>query len=129
VVIFPEGGGNHEGTLQPLHPGAMLVALRARVPVIPVALVNTNRVWPYGAPTPRYAGVPVWVTFGEPLDLSDLHGRKGAVEEATRRLTERLAAMLDQPVPEGKPKNRTAEDEEEAARRASPVPVGGLAAD
>jgi 1-acyl-sn-glycerol-3-phosphate acyltransferase len=103
VVIFPEGGGNPEGTLQPLNPGALMVALRADVPVIPVALVNTNRVWPYGEIFPRRAGVPVSVTFGAPLDLSDLKGTRGAVEIATRRLAETLAAMLGQPVPEGKP--------------------------
>lgn len=110
VVIFPEGGGNPEGVLQPLHPGALLLALRTRVPVIPAALHNTGVVWTYGAPLPRRAGVAVRVEYGEPLDLADLYGKKGAVEEATRRLTERLAGMLGQPVPVGKPKNRSEED-------------------
>lgn len=103
VVVFPEGGGNDAGTLQPLHPGALLIALRARVPVVPVALFHTNRVLPYRAVWPRRSPEPVRVVFGEPLDLSDLHGKKGGVEEATRRLTERLATLLDQPIPEGKP--------------------------
>ena len=111
VVIFPEGGGNAEGTLQPLNPGALMIALRAGVPVVPVALVNTNHVWPYGDIRPRRAGVPVSVTFGPPLDLSDLKGQRGAVETATARLTETLAAMLNQPVPQGKPRRR---DEEPA---------------
>jgi 1-acyl-sn-glycerol-3-phosphate acyltransferase len=99
VVVFPEGGGNHENTLQPLQPGALLIALRAKVPVVPVALKNTNNILPYGEVRPRRSPVPVEVIFGEPLDLSDLHGKKGAVEEATRRLTERLAEMLGQPIP------------------------------
>ncbi len=105
VVIFPEGGGNPEMTLQPLYPGAMLVALRCDVPVIPAAVVNTGRVWTYGDAKPhRGEGVAVSVTFGKPLDLSDLKGKRGAVEAATQRLAETLAAMLNQPVPEGKPK-------------------------
>jgi 1-acyl-sn-glycerol-3-phosphate acyltransferase len=103
VVIFPEGGGNFEGTLQPLHPGALLVALRAKVPVVPVALLNTNKVLPYSKIKLQRSPEPVTVIFGEPLDLSDLHGKKGAVDEATRRLTERLAQLLGQPIPEGKP--------------------------
>lgn len=103
VVIFPEGGGNPHGVLQPLYPGALLVALRCNVPVIPVALTNTSTVWPYAAPYPRRARVAVRVRFGAPLDLSDLKGKRGAVDAATRRLTETLAAMLEQPVPEGKP--------------------------
>lgn len=106
VVIFPEGGGNPDGTLQPLNPGAMLIALRTRVPVIPAAVANSNRVWPYGDVAPRYAGVPVSVTFGPPLDLSDLYEQRRGSEKATARLTETLADMLGQAVPEGKPRSR-----------------------
>jgi len=124
VVIFPEGGGNEEGVLQPLHSGALLVALRARVPVIPVALFNTNKVWPYGEKAPHRAGVTVTVQFGEPIDLSDLYGQKGAVEEATRRLTVRLAEMLNQPTPVGKPKNRTKEEEEPSPATAKEAVAG-----
>ena len=109
VVIFPEGGGNEDATLQPLNPGALMIALRAGVPVVPAALTNTHKVWPHGRVRPGRAGVPVGVTFGPPLDLSDLAGKRGAVEAATRRLTETLAAMLGQPVPAGRPRRRDAE--------------------
>ena len=120
VVIFPEGGGNAEATLQPLNPGALMIALRTGVPVVPAALVNTHRVWPHGDPRPRRAGVPVGVTFGPPLDLSDLRGTRGAVEAATARLTETLAEMLGQPVPTGKPRRR----DDEGAEPAAPDPEG-----
>lgn len=109
VVIFPEGGGNEQATLQPLNPGALMIALRAGVPVIPVALENTHRIWPYGERFPRRGGVPVTVTFGPPLDLSELKGRRGAVEASTTRLAETLAAMLHQTVPQGKPRMRVDE--------------------
>ncbi|MBC8141790.1 MAG: 1-acyl-sn-glycerol-3-phosphate acyltransferase [Armatimonadetes bacterium] len=115
VVLFPEGGGNPEGVLQPLHAGAMLIALRAKVPVIPVALKNTGVVWTYGDVLPHRVSTPapLSVTYGKPLDLSDLYGKPGATEAATRRLTETLARMLDQPVPVGKPRNRSAEETNE----------------
>ncbi len=109
VVIFPEGGGNPEGKLQPLHPGALMVALRAKVPLIPVALKHTDKMWTYGAALPHRSGVPVSVVFGPPLDLSDIEGKRGATEKATALLTETLAEMLGQPVPEGKPKRRDEE--------------------
>ena len=111
VVIFPEGGGNAEGMLQPLHPGALMIALRAKVPVIPVALKDTDKMWTYGAPLPHRSGTAVSVVFGPPLDLSDLEGKRGAIEKATARLTETLAKMLDQPAPVGKPKRREKEKE------------------
>ncbi len=125
VVIFPEGGGNPHGTLQPLNPGALMIALRAGVPVVPVALVNTHRVWPHGDLRPRRAGVPVSVTFGPPLDFSDLKGQRGAVETATARLTETLAAMLNQPIPQGKPQRR--DEEPTAAHRNHQRPAPRIA--
>jgi 1-acyl-sn-glycerol-3-phosphate acyltransferase len=103
VVIFPEGGGNFDNTLQPLHPGALLIAMKTRVPVIPVAMKNTALVWPYGKLKLQRTPQPVEVIFGEPLDLSDLYDKRGATELATQRLTETLAKMLDQPIPQGKP--------------------------
>lgn len=112
VVIFPEGGGNPEGVLQPLNPGALMIALRTGVPVVPVVLVNTDKVWPHGALRPHKADAPVSVTFGAPLDFSDLKGKRGAVEAATARLTETLAAMLGQPIPQGKPQPRDEEEPE-----------------
>jgi hypothetical protein len=53
--------------------------------------------------------MPIRVVFGPPLDFSDLSGKRGAVEAATHRLTETLATMLGQPVPEGRPRNRADE--------------------
>ena len=101
LVIFPEGGGNYQNSLQPLQPGALLLALRTKVPVIPVALHHTNRMMPYGGLRLQRSDRPVEVVFGAPLDLSDLYGKRGAAQEATRRLTARLAEMLDQPLPTG----------------------------
>jgi len=120
LVLFPEGGGNPEGVLQPLHPGAAMIALRAHVPIVPVALINTNKIWPYGDPRPRRGGVPVRVIFGEPIDLSDLEGQKGAIEAGTARLTERLAALVGQPIPTGKPQKH--EEAPKAEMTCKPVP-------
>ena len=59
------------------------MALRAKVPIVPVALFNTNKALPYGAVKLQKSPEPITVVFGEPLDLSDLYGKKGAVDEAT----------------------------------------------
>ncbi len=121
VVLFPEGGGNPEGTLQPLHAGALLIALRAKVPVVPVALRNTGAIWTYGDVLPHRVNTPapIGVEFGKPLDFSDLWGKPGATEAARARLTETLAAMLGQPVPVGKPKNRSAEEHDSVKQPSS----------
>jgi len=103
VVIFPEGGGNDDGMLQPLNPGAMMIALQSGAPVIPAAIHNAQRFLPYKSTRLRHSPVPLRIVFGEPVFLSDLPGRRDAVALATERLTLTLAQMLGQPVPVGKP--------------------------
>ncbi len=103
VVIFPEGGGNDDGVLQPLNPGALMIALQSSAPLIPVAIHNAPRFLPYTATRLRRSPDPLRIVFGKPIDLSDLAGRRDAVAVATQRLTETLAGMLGQPVPTGKP--------------------------
>ena len=41
VCIFPEGTRSATGELQDAHPGAALIAAKARVPLIPVAIAGT----------------------------------------------------------------------------------------
>jgi 1-acyl-sn-glycerol-3-phosphate acyltransferase len=67
VVVFPEG----RVTATPLPPqrGAALIAARARVPVVPVAVVGSGRIFPLGARVPRPGAVGV--RFGPPLPPPD----------------------------------------------------------
>ena len=66
VGIFPEGRiGPEEGRLQPVHPGAAQLSLRTGVPMLPVWMAGTRRVWwrkriqvIIGAPFYPPAGVP-----------------------------------------------------------------------
>jgi 1-acyl-sn-glycerol-3-phosphate acyltransferase len=62
VVVFPEGRVSPEPG--PLHRGAALIAARAAVAIVPVAIAGTARVFPLGARVPRPA--PVRVRFGPP---------------------------------------------------------------
>jgi 1-acyl-sn-glycerol-3-phosphate acyltransferase len=49
--------------------------LEAGVPVIPVAMVDTDRVMPTGSSMPKVRRIGV--VFGEPLDFSRFHGLEG----------------------------------------------------
>jgi 1-acyl-sn-glycerol-3-phosphate acyltransferase len=65
LVIFPEGGISRNGRLQPGQPGVVALMARARVPVIPVAILGTWDVLPYHATFPRAHRIKV--RFGEPM--------------------------------------------------------------
>jgi 1-acyl-sn-glycerol-3-phosphate acyltransferase len=101
VVIFPEGKISEDGTLQPLLPGALLAAQRANVPIVPTALIGTDRLMPYEKLVPRHAGSPIVVRFGPAVSLADLTGgEKGG--EALKRGAERLGELI-RAVQEGRP--------------------------
>lgn len=65
VAIFPEGRRSNTGMLMPPMPGVGVLASRAGVPVIPVAIAGTREAYPLGRRFPRPCKVSLLV--GEPL--------------------------------------------------------------
>ncbi|MDQ7844311.1 MAG: lysophospholipid acyltransferase family protein [Armatimonadota bacterium] len=65
LVIFPEGRVVQSAEPGPFHPGAAFLALRAQVPLVPVALLGLERMWPLGARWPRPSRIAVRI--GRPL--------------------------------------------------------------
>jgi 1-acyl-sn-glycerol-3-phosphate acyltransferase len=65
LLFFPEGTFARPGTLLPFHLGAFLTAVRARVPLLPVALRGSRELLPDGRWWPRPAQLEVEVC--EPL--------------------------------------------------------------
>lgn len=49
LLIFPEGGRTHDGALQPFKEGGAYIAIRSGVPVVPLVLIGTRSVLPYGS--------------------------------------------------------------------------------
>lgn len=92
VVVFPEGRLSQNGELQPLLPGALMLALRTKVPVIPVGIAGTSCVLPYGEVIPRPTLSPVCVHFGAPLSFADLETLPS--REQRRLSAERLETAL-----------------------------------
>ncbi|MFD1860035.1 1-acyl-sn-glycerol-3-phosphate acyltransferase [Aeromicrobium camelliae] len=70
--IFPEGTRSHDGKLYRGRTGVARLALEAKVPVIPVAVLNTDIIAPPGKVFGRFARPGV--KFGRPLDFSRYEG-------------------------------------------------------
>ncbi len=71
--IYPEGTRTPDGRLYRGKTGVARLALEARVPVIPCAMVGTFELQPPGRIWPRFRVRP-GVRFGAPLDFSRYHG-------------------------------------------------------
>jgi 1-acyl-sn-glycerol-3-phosphate acyltransferase len=70
--IYPEGTRSPDGKLYRGRTGIARMAMEAKVPVIPVVMVDTDTMMPIGRKLPRI--MRVGVVIGEPLDFSRYKG-------------------------------------------------------
>lgn len=70
--IYPEGTRSPDGRLYRGKVGVAKLALTANVPVIPVAMIGTDKVQPIGRRIPNIRRLGV--IFGEPMDFSRYQG-------------------------------------------------------
>ncbi len=89
LVLFPEGGRTSTGQLQPFLSGCAFMAIRAQVPLVPIALVGTYELLPMHTYhlTPR----PLLAVIGDPIPTTGLTTRDA--DALTQRLYQTIAAM------------------------------------
>lgn len=93
VGVFPEATISRSFTVKGLKSGAVRMAADASVPVIPMALWGTQRLWTKGRPrslTQRH--VPVEIHVGQAMRPT----AEDDVEAATSELGNRMQALLDE---------------------------------
>lgn len=89
VFIFPEGGRTKTGHLDDFLNGPAFMAIRAGVPIIPIALIGTHELLPIH--TSEFHPVPVTLAVGEPIDTSAYSIRQ--VEELTERVRDTISRL------------------------------------
>ncbi|MFI5493840.1 lysophospholipid acyltransferase family protein [Actinoplanes sp. NPDC051859] len=93
--IHPEGSRSRDGRLYRGRTGVAWLALASGAPVVPVAVLGTDRVQPVGARFPRPGRVTV--RFGEPLRFSPPTGSAAkARRDATDQIMDAIAALSGQ---------------------------------
>lgn len=92
VGVFPEATISRSFTVKPIKTGAVRMAEEAGVPIIPVAVWGSQRLWTKGRPknlTQRH--VPILIRAGEPFHPSP----QDDLEERTAGLRTRMSTLLD----------------------------------
>jgi 1-acyl-sn-glycerol-3-phosphate acyltransferase len=86
ILIYPEGEISNSDQLLPFEAGVGMIATRLRLPVVPVRIDGTRRVWNRSSKMIRPG--PVLVRFGSPLLLqgNDYRAMTKQVEQAIRAL-------------------------------------------
>ena len=95
ICIFPEGTRSPDGKLHEPELGIGMIALKSRAPVVPAAVVGSNKVLPPGGK--RLYRNPIRIYYGKPLvfeDLYDSADTRRAYEEIGRRIMAAIAELL-----------------------------------
>jgi 1-acyl-sn-glycerol-3-phosphate acyltransferase len=91
--IYPEGTRSRDGRLYRGRTGVAQLALTSGAPIVPVGLIDTDRLQPVGSNRPRL--VRITVKFGEPIDV---RGRYDGVPpgKARREITDTVMADIQE---------------------------------
>lgn len=88
VLLFPEGTRTRDGTLGPFKKGGFHLAIKAGVPIVPVALRGTRELMPAGSLLLRSGTMTVII--GEPI------ATQGLSDEERTTLNERVRSAVEE---------------------------------
>lgn len=91
--IYPEGTRSPDAKLYRGRTGIARMVLEAKVPVVPVAMIDTEKVQPIGSKYPKIRRVGV--VIGEPLDFSRFAGMEGE-RAVLRAVTDQIVYQIMQ---------------------------------
>jgi len=95
--IYPEGTRSPDANLYRGRTGIARMVLEAKVPVIPVAMIDTEKVMPIGQKYPNIQRVGV--VIGEPLDFSrfaGMEGERAVLRSVTDQIVYRIMRLSNQ---------------------------------
>jgi len=90
VVIFPEGTRSRDGRLQPFKAGGMVLAIKAGVLLVPVAIHGTHEILPKGSLLMQPGHVRI--RLGQPIETRNYRAKDK--QDLALRLQEAVAALL-----------------------------------
>jgi 1-acyl-sn-glycerol-3-phosphate acyltransferase len=97
LVLYPEGERKSGPIVQPLFDGAVYVASKAGVPIVPMGIGGTERVMPRGSKFVRPARVHVVIgpPIMPPVAADGARVPRAAIKQVTEELHEELQRLFD----------------------------------
>ena len=87
--IFPEGTRSRDGKLHKAQAGVSLIAAMSKAPVVPTALIGTNKICSKEEKFPQLT-----IVFGEPIYYEGKSNDKAALEEFSQEIMKKIENLI-----------------------------------
>jgi 1-acyl-sn-glycerol-3-phosphate acyltransferase len=89
-LVFPEGGRSESGVLQEFKDGAAFLAIRAQIPVVPLAMIGLRNILKMHTLTFHRGSVTLRI--GQPISTAGMttHQRAGLTAQMRQKIVEML---------------------------------------
>ena len=87
--IFPEGTRSRDGKLHKAQAGVSLIAAMSKAPVVPTALIGTNKIW---SKEEKFSQLTI--VFGEPIYYEGKSKDKAALEEFSQEIMKKIENLI-----------------------------------
>ena len=101
LLIFPEGGRSRDGQMREFKEGAAYIAIKAGVPAVPVGVVGSRSVLPFGSG--KVQPGMILMRVGDPIPTTGLTLRDR--HKLSAELRDRVAKLLDSDAVKANPVN------------------------
>lgn len=90
VAIFPEGTRSKDGELHKAEAGISLIAAMGKVPVVPAAIIGTNKIFSSKNFFPKLK-----VIYGEPIYFEGKASDKVALQDFSEKIMKEIASLIN----------------------------------
>ena len=88
--LFPEGTRSHGGKMRKAEAGVGLIAAKTNAPVVPAAIIGTDRIMSNGGFLPKLV-----LIYGEPMQFEGDAKSKEELESFSQAVMDKIAAMKE----------------------------------
>jgi len=87
VVIFPEGSRSPDGSIQPFKKGGFTLAIKSKVPIIPISIIGSREIMPKGKLTVTSGEIRIRIDHPIETQNCSLKDRKFLMEKVRQTIS------------------------------------------
>jgi 1-acyl-sn-glycerol-3-phosphate acyltransferase len=87
VVIFPEGSRSPDGSIQPFKKGGFTLAIKSKVPIIPISITGSREIMPKGKLTVSSGEIRIRIDHPIETQNYSLKDRKSLMEKVNKTIS------------------------------------------